>query len=149
MRDKMVVLLLCALLGGGCAAGREQHIAPPDAEGVSGGPHRAGQKRDRILAQIEKSGGGAGSIRKVVDMSDDWWVDGEENRTHGLILLDLSSRYPRDFAQSMEKSRARGSAEVLMDAARRGAEFSFLPDAIVLHGSPGQRGGSFSLDLGL
>jgi len=136
-RAKIVeVLVTGSLLFAGCAgrdASRDVWISSK------------AELRDRLAG--EEGGGGT---RKVIDMSDDWWVEGAQNRAHGEALLSLKGKYPDIFSREIGRSRARGSALVLMEAAEAGADFTQRPSIILLEREPGAPSeGGLTIDLGV
>jgi hypothetical protein len=130
------VLVAGGFLVAGCASRDDD----PGAE-VS----KNAELRDRLAVE-----GGKSSVRKVIDMSDDWWVEGAQNRVHGDTLLSLRDKHPDIFRRELERSRARGSALVLMEAAEAGAEFAQKPSIIFLEREPGSPAeGGLTIDLGI
>ncbi len=100
-------------------------------------------RRDRIAAKTEL---GAKDIRRLIEISEEWWVEGDENARHGGVLLEIQGRHPDVFEQQMQKSKAKESASVLMDAVREGAQFTITPGVISLRGKRMTDGG-LSIDL--
>lgn len=103
-------------------------------------------RRDRA---VEQCGGGVRDIQRIIEMSDDWWVEGEQNRVHGEALLSLQKRHAEAFENALGRAKARESALVLMEAAAAGAEFAQTPGIILLErGVEGGRTGGYIVDLG-
>lgn len=137
MTNFWAITVCIFLLSCGCAGLREH-----SGENA----RRYAETRDLAVARCA---GGGGDLRGIIEMSDDWWVEGAENRAHGDALIGLQRKYPEEFGRALEGARARSSAEVLMDAAREGAEFMVVPDIIVLERGGMPVSGGVSIDLGL
>lgn len=99
---------------------------------------------------VERCSGEVREVLRLIEMSDNWWVEGEQNRVQGEALLAIKEKYPEAFEKAMGRAGARESALVLMEAAAAKTDFTETPVIINLErqvGAPSE--GGYTVDLGI
>jgi hypothetical protein len=151
------LILAQAFLAGACThhsgspGGRGREVSENSAQPASShGETQSGKKlmaRDELVERMRVNGADPRSLKRLINMSEAEWMVGEENIMHGKILCEIRDRWPVEFDQALKRSRARESAEVLMDAAENDGVFPVKPGAIVLRGDPADTPKVTSIDL--
>jgi len=136
-------LLLCSCL----ATHHEEKRIKTDVDKAEQMQARGTAKRDSLFQSIQSQGAKVRLIKRLIDMSEENWVAGEENIRHGEILCLAREKWPDEFSLALERARAKKSAQILMEAVETGGVFREEPDVILLNGDPQDIPKSMSIDL--